>query len=179
MTLEELIEMGIEEDTAKKVIKSFEKQSETIDKLTKDNEGLNTVVNELKTQNENSINELKNENQNSLNDLMAKFKSIQVENAIDKSLEMAINKDVVKPLIKVNMDEVELDENLKLKDFDIATQVEDLKNGENTAFLFKSTDINITGANPNQDDNNNVGNVDWEDLPYAEQVEYLKTHNVE
>lgn len=170
MTKKELIELGLSEEDAKKVeeaslneLKSFIPKNR-FDEVNASKKQLETDIAErdkqletLKNSNEDSetlkatITQLQDENKASKEKYKADIQNVKIANALEKALGKAKAKNVkaVEPFL--NLEDAELLEDDTIKDLD--KQIEALKEGESTSFLFNLEDVappSLKGVKPGE-----------------------------
>lgn len=167
LTIEELKEMtGVSDEIAQKVLDSF-KDTEgnkvpisRLNEVIKERDGYKTQISNLETEitglkelsgdNEalnNKIAELEKTNQKAKADFDKAIRQTKIENAINLALieAEAINPATVKPLI--NMKDILLTEDGTMV-VGLKEQIEKLKDGEDTSFLFGKKQKSIKGVKP-------------------------------
>lgn len=131
-----LDEVIAERNTYKDRINNLESEMSNLKELSGDNEALN-----------NKIAELEKTNQKAKADFDKAIRQTKIENAINLALieAEAINPATVKPLIKMN--DILLTEDGTMV-VGLKEQIEKLKDGEDTSFLFGKKQKNIKGVKP-------------------------------
>lgn len=131
-----LDEVIAERNTYKDRINNLESEMSNLKELSGDNEALN-----------NKIAELEKTNQKAKADFDKAIRQTKIENAINLALieAEAINPATVKPLI--NMKDILLTEDGTMV-VGLKEQIEKLKDGEDTSFLFGKKQKNIKGVKP-------------------------------
>jgi uncharacterized protein YPO0396 len=142
MTKEELIKLGVSDETATKIAEKFatskaeyttlsstiserDKQLETLKKSSGDNEKLQKQIEELQTKNKETA-----------DNYTAELKSLKVNHSLEKEFTTAKvrNPKTVKPLLEDILEKAELDENGKIKG--LTERLKALSDDKETAFLF-------------------------------------------
>ena len=167
LTIEELKEMtGVSDEIAQKVLDSFKDTDSNkvpisrLNDVIKERDGYKTQISNLETEitglkelsgdNEalnTKIAELEKANQQAKDDFNKTIRQTKIENAINLALieAEAINPATVKPLIKMN--DILLTEDGTMV-VGLKEQIEKLKGGEDTSFLFGKKQKSIKGVKP-------------------------------
>lgn len=167
LTIEELKEMtGVSDEIAQKVLDSFKDTDSNkvpisrLNEVIKERDGYKTQISNLETEikglkelsgdNEalnTKIAELEETNQKAKADFDKAIRQTKIENAINLALieAEAINPATVKPLIKMN--DILLTEDGTMV-VGLKEQIEKLKDGEDTSFLFGKKQKSIKGVKP-------------------------------
>lgn len=195
MKKEKLIELGLDEETAKKV----EKESETeladyvpraqFDIVVKERDTANETIKERDGQLEklkgvnveelqNQITNLQNENKQKDEDYAKEIKQLRVNNAIESELTKngALNMKAVKALLDVDIDKINVKEDGTLEGLNLDEQIKTLKEAEDSKFMFKEDKKKFKGANPskNTGKKGNDDGVDLSKMTYEEIAKYLE-----
>lgn len=167
LTIEELKEMtGVSDEIAQKVLDSFKDTDgnkvpiSRLNEVIKERDGYKTQISNLETEIEGlkelsgdnealntKIVELEKTNQKAKADFDKAIRQTKIENAINLALieAEAINPATVKPLIKMN--DILLTEDGTMV-VGLKEQIEKLKDGEDTSFLFGKKQKSIKGVKP-------------------------------
>lgn len=196
MKKERLIELGLDEETAKKVAKESETElagyvpkaqfdvvvserdtaNETIKERDTQLEKLKGVdVNDLQTQ----IANLQADNKKKDEDHAKEIKELKVNNAIETALTQngALNMKAVRALLDVDIDKIKVKEDGTLEGLNLDEQIKTLKKADDSKFMFKEEKKSMfKGANPSKNPmkNGNDDGVDLSKMTYEEIAKYLE-----
>ena len=168
MTKEKLMEWGLTEEQATKVMEGLNGSFVTKTRFNEVNEELKTAkatiterdgqLNALKTSGADAaalqaqITQLQADNVAKDQEHAAEIKKIKIENAVEKALTdaKAINPATVKPLLAAFLEKADLDDDGTIRG--LADEIGKLAKAEGTSFLFKADDTTttstISGASP-------------------------------
>ena len=168
MTKEKLMEWGLTEEQATKVMEGLNGSFVTKTRFNEVNEELKTAkatiterdgqLNALKTSGADAaalqaqITQLQADNAAKDQEHAAEIKKIKIENAVEKALTdaKAINPATVKPLLAAFLEKADLDDDGTIRG--LADEIGKLAKAEGTSFLFKADDTTttstISGASP-------------------------------
>lgn len=194
-TLEELIEMGVTEDVAKKLVEGFKEKEgnkvpiSRLNEVIKERDGYKTQINNLESEisglkevsgNNEALNkkiaELEESNNKAKDDFNKAIRETKIENAINLALieAEAKNPATVKPLI--NRKDILLTEDgstvVGLKE-----QIAKLKENEDTSFLFGKKTKNISGVEPKEGTNKANPPKKESEMTYSDWVALLAEKN--
>lgn len=195
MKKEKLIELGLDEETAKKVEKESENEladyvpRAQFDIVVKERDAANETIKERDGQLEklkgvnveelqNQITNLQNENKQKDEDYAKEIKQLRVNNAIESELTKngALNMKAVKALLDVDIDKINVKEDGTLEGLNIDEQIKTLKEAEDSKFMFKEEKKKFKGANPSKSTGKkgNDDGVDLSKMTYEEIAKYLE-----
>lgn len=195
MKKEKLIELGLDEETAKKVEKESENEladyvpKAQFDIVVKERDAANETIKERDGQLEklkgvnveelqNQITNLQNENKQKDEDYAKEIKQLRVNNAIESELTKngALNMKAVKALLDVDIDKINVKEDGTLEGLNIDEQIKTLKEAEDSKFMFKEEKKKFKGANPSKSTGKkgNDDGVDLSKMTYEEIAKYLE-----
>lgn len=195
MKKEKLIELGLDEETAKKVEKESENEladyvpKAQFDIVVKERDTANETIKERDGQLEklkgvnveelqNQITNLQNENKQKDEDYAKEIKQLRVNNAIESELTKngALNMKAVKALLDVDIDKINVKEDGTLEGLNLDEQIKTLKEAEDSKFMFKEDKKKFKGANPskNTGKKGNDDGVDLSKMTYEEIAKYLE-----
>ena len=159
-------EVNTELTTAKNTIKERDTQLETLKKASGDTKALQDRITQLQTD---------NANQKKAHE--AELKALKIGNAVDMALTgaKAKNNTAVKALLVDFIGKAELAEDGTVKGLD--DEVKKLVEGKDTAFLFeKSTGTKFKGAKPGEKSDTPPAGDDPSKMTYDELCQYLEAH---
>lgn len=132
------------------------KEFDTLKESTKDYESLKEQITQLTTDKTNLQTELD-----------TKVSEVQKKHAIENSVRDAKAKNVKAVMALLDMEKIKFEDG-ELSG--VSEQLENLTKGEDTKFLFDGTNINISGATPNQPNGGNNGGTGGTFKSFAEVV---------
>lgn len=195
MKKEKLIELGLDEETAKKVAKESENEladyvpKAQFDVVVNERDTANTTIKERDTQLEKlkdvDVNDLQTQianlqadNKKKDEDHAKEIKELKVNNAIETALTQhgALNMKAVKALLDVDIDKIKVKEDGTLEGLNLEEQIKTLKGAEDSKFMFKEEKKKFKGANPSKSTGKkgNDDGVDLSKMTYEEIAKYLE-----
>lgn len=196
MKKEKLIELGLDEETAKKVAKESENEladyvpKAQFDVVVNERDTANATIKERDTQLEKlkdvDVNDLQTQianlqvdNKKKDEDHAKEIKELKVNNAIETALTQhgALNMKAVKALLDVDIDKIKVKEDGTLEGLNLEEQIKTLKGAEDSKFMFKEDKKpKFKGTNPSKNttkDDSGDG-VDLSKMTYEEIAKYLE-----
>lgn len=196
MKKEKLIELGLDEETAKKVAKESENEladyvpKAQFDVVVNERDTANATIKERDTQLEKlkdvDVNDLQTQianlqadNKKKDEDHAKEIKELKVNNAIETALTQhgALNMKAVKALLDVDIDKIKVKEDGTLEGLNLEEQIKTLKGAEDSKFMFKEDKKpKFKGTNPSKNtikDGSGDG-VDLSKMTYEEIAKYLE-----
>ena len=170
MTKENLLEWGLTEEQANKVMEGLNGSFVTKSRF-------NEVNTEL-TNAKNTIKELQTDNANQKKAHEAELKALKIGNAVDMALTgaKAKNNTAVKALMADFLAKAELADDGTVKG--LSDEIKKLVDGQDTAFLFdtKAPDKKFKGAKPGEKSDTPPAGDDPSKMTYDELCQYLEAH---
>lgn len=191
MTKEQLMAMGMDEETAKKAADAFkeelkgyvpkERLNEVIAERDADREAKKTIEGQLeelkKTAGDNTalkdqIEKLQGENKAAAEKHEAELKALKVDNAVTLALTeaKALNMRAVKALL--NLENAEIGDDGRIKDLD--KQIKALTEAEDSRMLFGGT--NFKGAKIGESGDDTPTGTDFKNMTYDQLCAYLEAN---
>lgn len=196
MKKEKLIELGLDEETAKKVAKESENEladyvpKAQFDVVVSERDTANATIKERDTQLEKlkgvDVNDLQTQianlqadNKKKDEDHAKEIKELKVNNAIETALTQhgALNMRAVKALLDVNIDKIKVKEDGTLEGLNLEEQIKTLKGAEDSKFMFKEEKkTKFKGTNPSKNTTKGGSDdgVDLSKMTYEEIAKYLE-----
>lgn len=194
MKKEELVELGLDEETADKVAKASAEElkgfipKSRFDEVNTEKKRLETDIQERDTQIETlknstedveglkkQISTLQEENKKKDEERAAEIKQVKVDAAISSALaaSRAKNEKAVRALLDLDLEKVEFNDDGSIKGLD--DQLKALTTADDSKFLFETgTQQKLKGAAPGEAGNENPDNkVDVTKMTYDELAKYL------
>lgn len=170
MTKENLLEWGLTEEQANKVMEGLNGSFVTKSRF-------NEVNTEL-TNAKNTITQLQTDNANQKKAHEAELKALKISNAVDMALTgaKAKNNTAVKALMADFLAKAELADDGTVKG--LGDEIKKLVDGQDTAFLFdtKAPDKKFKGAKPGEKSDTPPAGDDPSKMTYDELCQYLEAH---
>lgn len=167
-------EVNTELTNAKNTIKERDTQLETLKKSTGDTKALQDQITQLQTDNANQ----KKAHEAELKAHEAELKALKIGNAVDMALTgaKAKNNTAVKALMADFLAKAELADDGTVKG--LSDEIKKLVDGQDTAFLFdtKAPDKKFKGAKPGEKSDTPPAGDDPSKMTYDELCQYLEAH---
>lgn len=195
MKKEKLIELGLDEETAKKVAKESETEladyvpKAQFDLVVSERDTANATIKERDTQLEKlkgvDVNDLQTQianlqadNKKKDEDHAKEIKELKVNNAIESALTQsgALNMKAVRALLDVDIDKIKVKEDGTLEGLNLDEQIKTLKEADDSKFMFKEEKkAKFKGTNPSKNTSGGKDDgVDLSKMTYEEIAKYLE-----
>lgn len=160
MNMNQFIELGIDEELAKKCETLWEEElANYVPK--QDLDDANTQLQTLTEANQKQLNQIH---------------QIKLDNTVDNAIKDANGKNAKAIRALLNFDEIKLDENNQFTG--INEQLQNLQTATDSDFLFKANDVSITGATIGESGDNSTGEVDTSKMTYSELAAYMASNAI-
>lgn len=182
MTKENLLEWGLTEEQANKVMEGLNGSFVTKSRFNEVNTELTNAKNTIKERDtkalQDQITQLQTDNANQKKAHEAELKALKIGNAVDMALTgaKAKNNTAVKALMADFLAKAELADDGTVKG--LSDEIKKLVDGQDTAFLFdtKAPDKKFKGAKPGEKSDTPPAGDDPSKMTYDELCQYLEAH---